>query len=241
MGRIELPTSPLPRECSTTEPHGPNSRTTVTRNFAATFETVAGAGDGNRTRVISLEGWGSTIELLPHLANRPDADPQSAQHQFRWWRRLDSNQRRRKPTDLQSAPFSHSGTPPASHRLCHEFFWGRKPVNGFFASGLQPTGDRAEMPAPDEGNRRSPRRHRRGMVGFQDQMPVVGQPPGFGLGVRAPEQKRLGATRLGTLPDHLVSEGLPSQPGMTRRSPLFDGEGGVQQQHPLIRPAQQAA
>ena len=24
-----------------------------------------GAGDGNRTRVISLEGWGSTIELLP--------------------------------------------------------------------------------------------------------------------------------------------------------------------------------
>ena len=33
------------------------------------------------------------------------------QHAF-WWRRLDSNQRRRKPTDLQSAPFSHSGTPP---------------------------------------------------------------------------------------------------------------------------------
>ena len=24
-----------------------------------------GAGDGNRTRVISLEGWGSTIELRP--------------------------------------------------------------------------------------------------------------------------------------------------------------------------------
>ena len=28
--------------------------------------TNLGAGDGNRTRVISLEGWGSTIELLPH-------------------------------------------------------------------------------------------------------------------------------------------------------------------------------
>src|SRR5262249_10524837 len=26
---------------------------------------ATGAGDGNRTRVISLEGWGSTIELLP--------------------------------------------------------------------------------------------------------------------------------------------------------------------------------
>ncbi len=30
---------------------------------------------------------------------------------------MDSNQRRRKPTDLQSAPFSHSGTPP--QRICN--------------------------------------------------------------------------------------------------------------------------
>ena len=30
-----------------------------------------------------------------------------------WWRGLDSNQRRRAPTDLQSVPFSRSGTPPA--------------------------------------------------------------------------------------------------------------------------------
>ncbi len=29
-----------------------------------------------------------------------------------WWRGLDLNQRRRAPTDLQSVPFSHSGTPP---------------------------------------------------------------------------------------------------------------------------------
>ena len=26
---------------------------------------IDGAGDGNRTRVISLEGWSSTIELHP--------------------------------------------------------------------------------------------------------------------------------------------------------------------------------
>ena len=31
---------------------------------------------------------------------------------YNWWGGMDSNQRRRKPTDLQSAPFSHSGTPP---------------------------------------------------------------------------------------------------------------------------------
>ena len=33
-----------------------------------------------------------------------------------WWRGLVSNQRRRKPTDLQSVPFSHSGTSPVQRR-----------------------------------------------------------------------------------------------------------------------------
>ena len=36
---------------------------------------------------------------------------------YHWWRGLDSNQCRRKPTDLQSAPFSHSGTPPENLEL----------------------------------------------------------------------------------------------------------------------------
>ena len=52
MGRFELPTSPLPRECSTPELHG--------QNFIR-----FGAGEGNRTLVISLEGFCSTIELHP--------------------------------------------------------------------------------------------------------------------------------------------------------------------------------
>ena len=47
--RIERMTSPLPRECSTTEPHGQGS----------------GAGEGNRTLVGGLEGPSSTIELHP--------------------------------------------------------------------------------------------------------------------------------------------------------------------------------
>ena len=61
--------------------------------------------EGNRTLVASLEGWCSTIELHPQKRNRDCR---------RWWRGLDSNQRRRTPADLQSAPFSHSGTPPPS-------------------------------------------------------------------------------------------------------------------------------
>ena len=31
-----------------------------------------GAGDENRTRMTSLEGWGSTIELHPHEVRRGD-------------------------------------------------------------------------------------------------------------------------------------------------------------------------
>ena len=114
MTRIERVTSPLPRECSTTEPHGPNH--------------YSGAGEGNRTLVVSLEGFCSAIELHPpaateailyFAANQSTAprlhrqpDPAGSKPARAWWRGLDSNQRRRKPTDLQSAPFSHSGTPP---------------------------------------------------------------------------------------------------------------------------------
>ena len=49
-------TSPLPRECSTTELQGPQNSPTK----------EDGAGEGNRTLVLSLEGFGSTIELHPH-------------------------------------------------------------------------------------------------------------------------------------------------------------------------------
>ena len=41
----------------------------------------------------------------------------TSSHCLRWWRRLDSNQRRRKPTDLQSAPFSRSGISPRTEHF----------------------------------------------------------------------------------------------------------------------------
>lgn len=88
------------------------------------FCASPGAGEGNRTLVISLEGFCSTIELHPlgfrlsllRNKRRRPRFPTLITSAF-WWRRLDSNQRRRKPTDLQSAPFSHSGTPP--QRICN--------------------------------------------------------------------------------------------------------------------------
>ena len=34
--------------------------------YPAELQAHVGAGDGNRTHVVSLEGWNSTIELHPH-------------------------------------------------------------------------------------------------------------------------------------------------------------------------------
>ena len=82
---IEHVASPLPRECSTTELHG------LRKQLVPDF----GAGEGNRTLVISLEGFCSTIELHPHTTLIPlhattlDTKPGEI-----WWREKDSNLRR---------------------------------------------------------------------------------------------------------------------------------------------------
>ena len=106
MGRIELPTSPLPRECSTTEPHGHLAQP------EAIFQPQRGAGEGNRTLVLSLEGFSSTIELHPLITPATQAvtalnlvegegfEPSKAE-----------------PTDLQSVPVDRLGTPPENAEL----------------------------------------------------------------------------------------------------------------------------
>ena len=52
--------------------------------FQLSYRPKVGAGDGNRTHVSSLEGWGSTIELHPQAFDvkgwqaRRDSNPQPA-------------------------------------------------------------------------------------------------------------------------------------------------------------------
>ncbi len=82
---IEPTTTSLPRRCSTPEP----PRQTQTK--------IDKAGDGNRTRMASLEGWSTTTVLLPQLKK---------------WGRMDLNHRRASPSDLQSDALDHSATPP---------------------------------------------------------------------------------------------------------------------------------
>jgi hypothetical protein len=60
---IEHVASPLPRECSTTELKGHTC--CPMPHVLRHVQLETGAGEGNRTLVISLEGFSSTIELHP--------------------------------------------------------------------------------------------------------------------------------------------------------------------------------
>src|SRR5512135_1193594 len=102
LARIERATSPLPRECSTTELQ---RRKPLRRRFSR--DQRAGAGEGNRTLVVSLEGFCSTIELHPRFTTEPFLPPSAycqPAPQKTWWRRLDSNQRRRKANRFTVCP-----------------------------------------------------------------------------------------------------------------------------------------
>ena len=58
-------------------------------SLAAVSARPVEAADGNRTRIIALEGRGSTVELPPHARSRPDgpfADDDSLHKRRRIWR-----------------------------------------------------------------------------------------------------------------------------------------------------------
>jgi hypothetical protein len=70
-------------------------------SYAGHIPSKYGAGDGNRTHVISLEGWSSTIELHPRNSTN-----------FIMVEGGGFEPPKDEPSDLQSDPFGRSGTPP---------------------------------------------------------------------------------------------------------------------------------
>src|SRR5689334_19586801 len=102
---------------------------------------ILGAGEGNRTLVISLEGFCSTIEL--HPPGLAENSKRKSSHLTRprfphlrqfariagggGWIRTNVGAR---PTDLQSAPFSRSGTPPAEPAIIVNFPQLGRPFGG---------------------------------------------------------------------------------------------------------------
>ena len=120
MTGFEPVTSSLPRKCSTPELHR---------------QLKSGRRDSN-PRPSAWKANALSTELLPqtfrsfsnkdyhnrnsHVTGQP---PNLITSNLFWWAVMDSNHRRRKPAELQSAPFVHSGNYPS------ETFGGLKQVN----------------------------------------------------------------------------------------------------------------
>ena len=121
MAWIEHAASPLPRECSTTELHGHLTGT----------QTTAGAGEGNRTLVISLEGFCSTIELHPrtsarqslHHSAQPLRKAGDDQAGVSWWRGKDSNLRRQSRQIYSLIPLTAREPLQQNRRLWRYHWW----------------------------------------------------------------------------------------------------------------------
>ena len=163
MTRIELVTSPLPRECSTTELHGQTRWNTLTCTDVPPSKTTAcripGAGEGNRTLVVSLEGFCSTIELHPRIRallcktnrfpgmktprqpNLPPSPVPSCSH-F-WWRGKDSNLRRQSRQIYSLIPLTAREPLRTKPRIIDK---NRRPVK------------------PLQAGKRSPKRPERGLA-----------------------------------------------------------------------------
>jgi hypothetical protein len=69
-GRIYSPDSLAEKQWSRLPGSSPSLPSSTPHRFSwlpPKGDSNTGAGSGNRTRIISLEGWGSTIELYPQI------------------------------------------------------------------------------------------------------------------------------------------------------------------------------
>ena len=98
------------------------------------------------------------------------------------------------------------------------------------------------MPAADERHRRAQRRQRRGVVGAQHQMaPVCRNHRALGLRVRHPQHEHHGPRPLRHLADDGIGQPLPAPACVAGGLALFHRQAGVEQQHAVLRPLDQAA
>src|SRR5215472_7342243 len=118
--------------------------------------SAANAQRTNVERVMGIEPTSSAwkAEVLPLNYTRADGAPLPAAplsgppSALGWWRGKDSNLRRRKPADLQSAPVGRLGTPPQNEPRI--LILPRRRVNASWPAFCLPEG-RADPGSPGSG------------------------------------------------------------------------------------------
>ncbi len=119
----EPTTSPLPRVCSTTELHGPRrQRRSQTLERETGLEPATPCLEGRYSSQLSYSRTlrstsRTTLPLKEACFRKLPFWSESRRLSQKWWTGKDSNLRKRKLTDLQSVPFSHSGTCPRALKV----------------------------------------------------------------------------------------------------------------------------
>ena len=108
MAGFEPATSSLPRKCSTPELH----RQFICLSFSSSWS----GRRGSNSRPSAWKADALSTELLPQTIS-------FLFYEWSLWAKMDSNHRRYKPADLQSAPFGHSGIRPYVLSLVAFVFW----------------------------------------------------------------------------------------------------------------------
>ncbi len=119
---LEPVTSPLPRECSTTEPRELRGKINNTGKIFVRKKWSVRQGSNLRHPAWKAGTLPTELRTLKPILcevtyTRPSEKDQVYFQLFpEWWREMDSNHRRCTPTDLQSVAFGHSAISPSKTR-----------------------------------------------------------------------------------------------------------------------------
>ena len=132
MAGIGPATSPLPRECSTTEPHGLKNLKHPNHDITDNFKTNAMLERATRLELatFSLENWNSTNWATPALRFAL-LQHYNFQNYYIWWRGKDSNLRTLRERIYSPSPLT-TRPPLLTEPAIMLIFWGyvkQKPLN----------------------------------------------------------------------------------------------------------------
>jgi hypothetical protein len=138
MAGIGPATSPLPRECSTTEPHGQLIQTPQISQDAWSGRR------GSNSRHLAWKASALPTELHPHcgLPNHLHTRLTNAYrlliHFYNWWRRLDSNQRTLRERIYSPSPLTTRPPLPTEPAIMRLFCPSVKHKGWFFNEKMVP-------------------------------------------------------------------------------------------------------